>query len=473
MHADEPPLTGEPHPKVWDLICVGTGLAETMLARCVPRVPRRPTRHPIDSCPAISRTSSPAHPVSSSRPSTQRGRPRGQVRAPAGPRGRVRRRVRRARGVPRRRWVGRPLLGESRTPGGDARRTRVRFFRRGRRRGDRHRLPRAGRPRGRARARRRDELQLPRDPERLEPPAVLSGPLGAASGAGRGRVRGRPGALRARTRTSSSRRWTRRLFFSRGGVELRVPRGPRVPRGCVPRQSPGPHRETRAHARAERVVRLAEHGGVVVGAGDPDAADAAVGAPGSEWRAAGDGPPGHQGGGSSLPEEEDALAPLYEREDELFSVALERLGLGAPRASASLAVRFALALSGDDAETARRVREPHGVPRVPAPVRTGRRCRAPAYVRRRRVPAGVRQARRRARRDVRAARRRAPRVRPSRSKKKTRTELVRRDRTRRCCCHRGGAASAVSRARRRRRRDDAHSFAGEENAGRKRGGVDS
>ena len=44
MHADEPPLTGEPHPKVWDLICVGTGLAETMLARCVPRVPRRPTR---------------------------------------------------------------------------------------------------------------------------------------------------------------------------------------------------------------------------------------------------------------------------------------------------------------------------------------------------------------------------------------------------------------------------------------------
>ena len=45
---------------------------------------------------------------------------------------------------------------------------------------------------------------------------------------------------------------------------------------------------------------------------------------------------------------------LYEREDELFSVALERLGLGAPRASASLAVRFALALSGDDAETARR-----------------------------------------------------------------------------------------------------------------------
>ena len=251
MHADEPPLTGEPHPKVWDLICVGTGLAETMLARCVPRVPRRPTRHPIDSCPAISRTSSPAHPVSSSRPSTQRGRPRGQVRAPAGPRGRVRRRVRRARGVPRRRWVGRPLLGESRTPGGDARRTRVRFFRRGRRRGDRHRLPRAGRPRGRARARRRDELLLPGDAERLEPPAVLSGPLGAASGAGRGRVRGRPGALgRARVRRVQGA-GRDGYFFARRAWNSRVPRGPRVPRGCVPRQNPGPHRETRAHARAE------------------------------------------------------------------------------------------------------------------------------------------------------------------------------------------------------------------------------
>lgn len=112
--------------------------------------------------------------------------------------------------------------------------------------------------------------------------------------------------------------------------------------------------EKRALMRVlKRVVRLAERGGVVVGAGDPDAADAAVGAPGSEWRAASDGPPGHPDG-SSLPEEEDPIAPLYEREDELFSVALERLGLGPPRASASLATRFALALSGDDAETARR-----------------------------------------------------------------------------------------------------------------------
>ena len=112
--------------------------------------------------------------------------------------------------------------------------------------------------------------------------------------------------------------------------------------------------EKRALMRVlKRVVRLAERGGVVVGAGDPDAADAAVGAPGSEWRAASDGPPGHPDG-SSLPEEADPIAPLYEREDELFSVALERLGLGPPRASASPAVRFALALSGDDAETARR-----------------------------------------------------------------------------------------------------------------------
>ena len=50
--------------------------------------------------------------------------------------------------------------------------------------------------------------------------------------------------------------------------------------------------EKRALMRVlKRVVRLAERGGVVVGAGDPDAADAAVGAPGSEWRAASDGPP--------------------------------------------------------------------------------------------------------------------------------------------------------------------------------------
>ena len=48
--------------------------------------------------------------------------------------------------------------------------------------------------------------------------------------------------------------------------------------------------EKRALMRVlKRVVRLAERGGVVVGAGDPDAADAAVGAPGSEWRAARDG----------------------------------------------------------------------------------------------------------------------------------------------------------------------------------------
>ena len=225
MHADEPPLTGEPHPKVWDLICVGTGLAETMLARCVPRVPRRPTRHPIDSCPAISRTSSPAHPVSSSRPSTQRGRPRGQVRAPAGPRGRVRRRVRRARGVPRRRCVGRPLLDRISNAGRRrARRTRVRFFRRGRRRGPPSSSPALGAPVTRARARRRDELLLPGDAERAR---AAGGSLWTA----RGRVwrwaRTRSWTswcARARTRTSSSRRWTRRLFFpTRVEPPARVP----------------------------------------------------------------------------------------------------------------------------------------------------------------------------------------------------------------------------------------------------------
>jgi hypothetical protein len=31
----EPNLSEDPHPKVWDLICVGTGLAEALLAGCV------------------------------------------------------------------------------------------------------------------------------------------------------------------------------------------------------------------------------------------------------------------------------------------------------------------------------------------------------------------------------------------------------------------------------------------------------
>ena len=100
--------------------------------------------------------------------------------------------------------------------------------------------------------------------------------------------------------------------------------------------------EKRALMRVlKHVVRVAERQGTVVGAGDPDAADAAVGAPGSEWRAA-----------ASEDILSEDLSPLYEREDELFSSALERLGLGRDT-SASLAVQFALALSGDDAETAR------------------------------------------------------------------------------------------------------------------------
>jgi hypothetical protein len=104
--------------------------------------------------------------------------------------------------------------------------------------------------------------------------------------------------------------------------------------------------EKRALMRVlKHVVRVAEREGTVVGAGDPDAADAAVGAPGSEWRAA-------ASEDSSVEPLSSDLSPLYEREDELFSAALERLGLG-QNTSASLAVQFALALSGDDAETAR------------------------------------------------------------------------------------------------------------------------
>jgi RAB protein geranylgeranyltransferase component A len=105
--------------------------------------------------------------------------------------------------------------------------------------------------------------------------------------------------------------------------------------------------EKRALMRVlKHVVRVAEREGTVVGAGDPDAADAAVGAPGSEWRAAA------SEDSSVEPLSSDSLSPLYEREDELFSTALERLGLG-QNTSASLAVQFALALSGDENETAR------------------------------------------------------------------------------------------------------------------------
>ena len=32
---EEPNLREEPHPSVWDLICVGTGLTEALLAGCV------------------------------------------------------------------------------------------------------------------------------------------------------------------------------------------------------------------------------------------------------------------------------------------------------------------------------------------------------------------------------------------------------------------------------------------------------
>lgn len=56
MVDDEPVLTGDPHPETWDLICVGTGLAETMLAGCAP--------HP----PASPRLGTPAHPFPSPLP---------------------------------------------------------------------------------------------------------------------------------------------------------------------------------------------------------------------------------------------------------------------------------------------------------------------------------------------------------------------------------------------------------------------
>ena len=63
----EPDLIGDDQPEVYDLICVGTGLGETMLAACVP--PRAsPPRHPprVASAPVASflptRRPSRAHP---------------------------------------------------------------------------------------------------------------------------------------------------------------------------------------------------------------------------------------------------------------------------------------------------------------------------------------------------------------------------------------------------------------------------
>ena len=32
MDEREPPLKGDPHPESWDLVCIGTGLAEALLA---------------------------------------------------------------------------------------------------------------------------------------------------------------------------------------------------------------------------------------------------------------------------------------------------------------------------------------------------------------------------------------------------------------------------------------------------------
>ena len=84
-----------------------------------------------------------------------------------------------------------------------------------------------------ARARRRDELLLPGDAERLEPPAVLPGPLGARVWRWARARSWTSWCARARTRTSSSRRWTRRLFFRATRVEPPgSARSPRPARMC-------------------------------------------------------------------------------------------------------------------------------------------------------------------------------------------------------------------------------------------------
>jgi len=361
MHADEPPLTGEPHPKVWDLICVGTGLAETMLARCACLVfpvaplgtrsipaPRSRARRPrlTPSPPPVPRRSAAARAGKSVLQLDPADAYGGAFGALAESPGGVGWDVPSSANLERRaatRDASEKSASEKSDADEDSSAETAIVF------------PALGAPvdaRARLGATSYCSPATPSGSSRRQFSLDRSGPrlaLGADAFVG---VLVRSGAhayveFKALDATA---------IFSRDAAPG-TPGGFRaVPasRAEVFRDKTLGLTEKRALMRVlKRVVRLAERGGVVVGAGDPDAADAAVGAPGSEWRAASDGPPGHPAC-SSLPEEEDPIAPLYEREDELFSVALERLGLGPPRASASLATRFALALSGDDAETARR-----------------------------------------------------------------------------------------------------------------------
>ena len=108
MTDPEPRLTGDPHPECWDLICVGTGLAEAMLAGCA-RWTDRSTQSAVLSSSRLGtrsrrrrgRRSTPTDalpPSLSPSPPSQRRGEGGKERAPPRRVRRVRRRVGRPRG---------------------------------------------------------------------------------------------------------------------------------------------------------------------------------------------------------------------------------------------------------------------------------------------------------------------------------------------------------------------------------------
>lgn len=348
MLADEPPLTGDPHPEVWDLICVGTGLAETMLARCVPRSPSphsapdrthaRDLAHVVPGSPRLlppfprrSAAARAGKSVLHLDPADAYG---GAFGALAESSGGVGWDVPSSADLERRAAMCDGLASDSGADE-DAEEDAVAF-------------PALGAPvdaRARLGATSYCSPATPSGSGRRHFSLDRSGPRVALGADAFVDVLVRSGAhkyveFKAVDATA--------IFRSRDAGFSAVP----ASRAEVFRDKTLGLAEKRALMRVLKlVVRVAERDGKIVGAGDPDAADAAVGAPGSEWRAAGDAaaeaakpPPARSSA--------DVVAPLYEREDELFSVALERLGL-ARTSSASSAVQFALALSGDESEPAR------------------------------------------------------------------------------------------------------------------------
>ena len=97
----------------------------------------------------------------------------------------------------------------------------------------------------------------------------------------------------------------------------------------------------------KRVVALAEsEAGLVVGSGDPDDANVAIGAPGSEWGGTGgrhlNGGESAPGDGGDIPGDGESLCP---DPHEPFRACLERRHGLSPRLAA--AVQYALALRDD------------------------------------------------------------------------------------------------------------------------------